>query len=125
MIGEKQRRFVKLPGQQMATPLQRAIVLLAEAHDYACDLQCNGWEFAVEIDALADIGSSVDDLRWFVNSGYAKHKQEITQPSDARRKFRATETLQFTRRTCFVVTEKGLQLTAVASEFFGKCGLFA
>ena len=52
MIGERQRRFVGAAEQQVARPLRAGHLLLAEAHDYACDMQCDLWDFAVEIDAL-------------------------------------------------------------------------
>ncbi len=83
MIGEKQRRFVGLPGQHVATPIQAAMVRLAEAYDYARDMQCDLWDFAVEIDALAAVGLSPDDLRWLVTSGYVQHRREVSRHSDA------------------------------------------
>ena len=110
MIGERQRQFNWL-GQHVAAPIQAAIVRLAEAYDYACDMQCDLWEFAVEIDALKALGLSADDLRWLVTSGYAKPGQEVTRPTDPARRFRPARNLSFAKRTCFVVTEVGLQLT--------------
>ena len=110
MIGEKQRRC-NATGQHLATPIQVALVRLAEAYDYACDMQCDLWEFAVEIDALKAIGLKLDDLRWLVTSGYARHGQELTKPSDTARRFRPARDLKFAKKSCFVVTEAGLQLT--------------
>ena len=110
MIGEKQRRF-NSAGQHLAAPIQAAIVRLGEAYDYARDMQCDLWEFAVEIEAMKALGLSVDDLRWLVASGYAKHGQEVTKRSDPARKFRTARNLNFAKKTCFVVTETGLQLT--------------
>ena len=113
MIGEKQRRFVESAGQQVPAPIQAAIVRLAEAHDYARDMQCDLWDFAVEIDALASLGLSDKDLRGLVAGGYIEHGQEMTKPSDPARRFRPAGSRAFTAKTCFVVTEKGLALTAV------------
>ncbi|MGD0653834.1 MAG: hypothetical protein ABSA16_05780 [Thermoguttaceae bacterium] len=111
MIGEKQRRFDESAGNRLAPPIQAAIVRLAEAYDYARDMQCDLWDFAVEIDALTAIGLSVDDLRWLVTSGYVRHGREITRRSDAARDFRPTQDLNFTKKTCFVATDAGLRLT--------------
>ena len=98
MIGERQRRFVGSAGQHVATPIQAAIVRLAEAYDYARDTQCDLWDFAVEIDALMAIGLSLDDLRWLVTSGYVRHGREVTRRSDAARRFRPARNLNFTKR---------------------------
>ncbi len=111
MIGDKQRRFVESAGQRVASPIQAALVRLAEAYDYALDIQCNLWDFAVEIDALTAIGLSVDDLRWLVTGGYVRHRREVTSRSDAVRDFHPTQDLNFTKKSCFVATEAGLRLT--------------
>ena len=52
MIGERQRRLVAAAEQQIARPVGAALLMLAEAYDYASDMQCDLWDFAVEIDAL-------------------------------------------------------------------------
>jgi hypothetical protein len=115
MIGVNQRRFVGAAGQQVARPLRAAIALLAEAHDYAYDMQCDLWDFAVEIDALWAIGLSLDDLSWLVSCGYVEHRQEVTKRRDVARRFRPARTLDFNKKTCFVVTNAGLRLTTVTA----------
>lgn len=115
MIGKTQRRFVGLPGQHVAAPIQAAMVLLAEAHDYARDTRCDVWDFAVEIDALVATGLSADDLRWLVTSGYAEQRREDTRCSDAARQFRPARDHHFTKTSCFVLTEAGLQRTTLES----------
>ncbi len=115
MIGERQRRFVGVAGREVAPPLRAAILLLAEAHDYARDMQCDLWDFAVEIDALLAFGLSLDDLSWLVTSGYAEQQREVTKRRDASRKFRPTRGFDFSKDTCFVVTTAGLRLTSVAA----------
>jgi hypothetical protein len=113
MIGERQRQFVGKAGQQVARPIRAAIALLAEARDYACDMQCDLWDFAVEIDALWALGLSLDDLCWVVASGYAEPRQEVTKRRDMSRRFRPARNLDFDKNTCFVVTNAGLRLTTV------------
>jgi hypothetical protein len=119
MIGEKQRRFVGTAGQRVAPQIRAAIVRLAEAYDYARDMQCDLWEFAVEMDALRAIGLSLDDLRWLVASGYVQHGHEVTKPSDATRQFRPARNLNFSKTTRFVLTDAGLQLTTTESAGIG------
>ena len=77
------------------------MVRLAEAYDYARDMQCDLWDFAVEIEALTAIGLSLDDLRWLVTSGYVRHGREVTRPSDAARRFRPARNLNFTKTDVF------------------------
>jgi hypothetical protein len=115
MIGDKQRRFVEKAGQKISASVQTAIVRLAEAHDYARDVQCDSWEFAVGIAQIKAIGLSDDDLHWLVANGYVKHKREITKRSDIARKFSPSQDLKFTKTTCFVATAAGLRLTVMES----------
>ncbi len=89
-------------------------MLLTEAHDYARDMQCDLWDFAVEIDTLRALGLSFEDLCWLVTSGYAEQRREVTKRRDTSRKFRPARTLDFTKTTCFVTTNAGLRLTTVA-----------
>ncbi|MGW8258080.1 MAG: hypothetical protein ACWGMZ_11380 [Thermoguttaceae bacterium] len=95
----------------MATSIQAAILRLKEAYDYACDMHCDLWDFAVEMEELRSIGLSVKDLRWLVVNGYVRHAREITSRSDAARDFRPAQDLKFTKKTCFILTEAGLRLT--------------
>jgi hypothetical protein len=115
MIGERQRRFVGAAEQQLAPPLRAGLLLLAEAHDYARDMQCDLWDFAVEIDALQACGLSADDLCWLVDRGYAEQRREVTRRRDPSRRFRPARSFDFGRQTCFVATTAGLRLTTVAS----------
>lgn len=113
MIGEKKRRFVGVAGQRMTAPIEAAIVLLAEACDYARDAKCSVWEFAVEIDVLLAVGLSIDQIRWLIACGYARHGEEITKRGDLVRDFRPARNRKFSKRACFIATDAGLRLTAV------------
>jgi hypothetical protein len=95
-----------------ASPLcgEAAITELAIAHDYACDAECDPWQFAVEISRLADLGLTPSDLRWLVEKGYATHAREITEPGDAERKFAPGSNTAFSPDTRFLLTDAGLQL---------------
>jgi hypothetical protein len=111
MIGEKQRRFVASAERYVAPHVQAAIVQLAEAYDYAQQTRSNPWEFAMEIDVLKALGLSLNDLRWLLVNGYAKCGWEVTKQADTARKFRRPRNENFTKKTCFVVTDAALRLT--------------
>ena len=67
MIGAKQRHFIERLEEAVPPSVQRAVVQLAEAHDYAQDAEAEPWQFAVEIESLLALGATVDDLeRWWM-----------------------------------------------------------
>jgi hypothetical protein len=111
MIGEKQRRFVESAVQYVAPHIQAAIVQLAEARDYARDVDCDPWDFAVEVRSLTALELAACDLCWLISNGYVEHAREVSRPGSAVRKFRAAKNVRFTEKSCFVLTDAGLQLT--------------
>jgi len=106
MAGRK--RAVGIPVEQLPPRVREALAQLAEAHGYARDAQRDVWDFAVEIATLYASGLTPSDLRWLVCKGYAEHAREVTQPGEDGRAFRPTGSLTFTKRTCCVLTQKGL-----------------
>src|SRR5574340_431184 len=115
MIGGRQRRIAETAARHVPPQMQAAIVGLAEAYDYARDVQGDLWDFAVEMDTLTAMGLTVDHLRRLLANGYIECRQEVTKPRDIARKFRVAEKPTFTNKTCFVVTEAGLRLTTTES----------
>lgn len=95
-----------------APPIRAALDQLTKARDYASDVQCDPWEFAVEIDRLTSLGLTTSDLRWLVKKGYVQHAHEVTQPRDASRRFQHRKNLSFTKETCFLLSDA----TLLASE---------
>lgn len=90
--------------------IQAGLVLLREASEYAKDLSCDPWDFAVEIACLRAVGLNNSDLRWLVRKGYVRHAEETTVAGQHKRRFRPCGELTFTARTCFVPTESGVQV---------------
>ena len=43
---------------------------LLKAHDYALDINCSSWNFAVEIATLRDYGLTDSDIRWLISKGF-------------------------------------------------------
>lgn len=115
MIGGRQRIFVAPRGEWSAPCLQRAVVQLAEAHDYGQDGEVEPWQYAVEIESLFAVGATESDLRWLVEGGYVEHAREVTGPRDLSRRFMASRGSKFSKRACFVLTEAGLRLTCATT----------
>lgn len=87
--------------------LTRRIQALVEAYDYAIDLDCDVWNFAVEIATLHAAGLSDSDLRWLISRVLIRHGGETTFLGEQRRSFRQIEGLRFFEQSCFVLTESG------------------
>jgi hypothetical protein len=96
------------PDKPVPSRIQKAMDLLLEAYQYAHSLGQDVWDFAVEIKVLEDIGLTFSDLRWLVCRSLVQHAREVTHMSDDQREFRPSGKLQFSERTCFVLTEAGV-----------------
>jgi hypothetical protein len=93
--------------------VRRGMEQLLRALDYARDLRCPAWDFAVEIERLLALGLTTSALRWLVKLGYLSHAREITAPQDTDRRFEpADQNLAFAKNTCFVLTELGGEFLA-------------
>jgi hypothetical protein len=90
---------------------QAALAMMREAYDYAVGLHRPSWDFAVEIALLRRRGLSHSDLRWLVCRGIAEHRAEVDAPEEDRRAFVETGSLTFRKRTCFVLTAFGAEIT--------------
>lgn len=92
-----------LLGAVPGSRIHAALAQLALARDYARDAGCDPWEFAVEIERLAAMGLTTEDLRWLASKGYVHHARELTRPSDTTRRFCRSRNLSFAKQTCFVL----------------------
>ena len=71
-------------------------------------MRADPWDFAVELAALVTAGAMTADLRWLLANGYIDLATEITKPGDPVRRFYPVRHLAFTGRTCFVLTDAGV-----------------
>jgi len=92
----------------MITKFRHALAVMVEAVEYAEATSCDPWDFAVEIDQLRKLGLSENDLRFLVRLQYVDHAGEVTVAGSVSRRFRPTGDLYFTKRTCFVLTSRGI-----------------
>jgi len=95
--------------------MRTALELLLQARDYAADINCECWEFAVEIAYLHNAGLTVNDVRWLLLRSYVQHAVEVTEPDEGKRAFH-DHGLCLASRSCFVLTPSGLEFArAVAT----------
>src|SRR5262245_34047311 len=89
---------------------QTALSLLLQAYEYAHTLGQDVWEFAVEIRELQAACVTRAELRWLVCKGYAEHAVEARRKEKPGRSFRRLTSLEFSEKTCFILTEAGATL---------------
>jgi hypothetical protein len=88
--------------------IREALTLLADAAACAQDVGADVWQFSVELSALRRAGLTTNECRWLVAKGLARHAREITTPDGDRRVFQNYANLALSRRTCFVIAERGV-----------------
>jgi hypothetical protein len=87
-----------------------ALNLLEEAHDGACDLELDAWQFAVESHQLYLAGLNNTDLRWLIGSSCVEHRWEEHQAQREARSFLPARGLRITPRSCFILAAHGTEL---------------
>jgi hypothetical protein len=88
--------------------------LLLEAYDCAQELECDPWQFAVELDVLRSAGLTNSQLRWLLQSGYVNHAQEQNDFCHRTRRFRRIPNLSLPAKTCVVLTPEGVGFVGAA-----------
>jgi hypothetical protein len=88
--------------------IREALQLLADAAACAHDVGADVWQFSVELSALRRAGLTTNECRWLVAKGLARHAREVTLPDADRRVFQNYSNLALSKRTCFVIAERGI-----------------
>jgi hypothetical protein len=88
--------------------IREALQLLADAAACAQDVGAEIWQFSVELSALRRAGLTTNECRWLVAKGLARHAREVTAPASDQRVFQNSANLAFSKRTCFVIAERGV-----------------
>jgi len=91
-------------------PFAAALATLAEADRLARLSNQPPWEFALDLQALGQVGVGQSHLRWLVAEGLVEQRTETTQTRQAERTFRPARNLAFSARSCFLLTAAGLRL---------------
>lgn len=92
-----------------------ALSELLQDHGYALDLSQNIWEFATEISRLQDLGINYNDLRWMIGRGWMQHAIERHPADGTCRSFDRHGCLEFSDRSCFVLTNQGIEAASQAN----------
>ena len=101
--------FSRILGDSLPPRVRPFMSLLRHAYFYARQSNSDVWEFAMELEQVKSAQISVSDLRWLVRMRLVDHALEVTCLNDSARKFEASDNLSFGDKTCFVLTEKGLE----------------
>ena len=116
------RRDLPLLDQQTLNRVKPALLELRKALEFARQTDEDHWQFALTIEHLARQGLSFNDLRMLSTNGIIESADEIpAENGDQRRSYMPAPHLQFTDRSCFVLSRQGmekmqkLQLTAPIS----------
>src|ERR1700736_5874941 len=80
-----------------------ALVVLLQGIEYASEMECDLWQFAVEVAQLRAAGLTNADLRWLECSGFVDHAVEKTQAGNPQRVFRPAANLALVATSCFVL----------------------
>jgi len=117
----KARKFSETSSHDFAVTqnMRDGLRQLIQARQYAERLRRNTWDFAVEISSLRQMGISHSDLRWLVCKKFVQHACEVTLPGANCRQFRPYGELTFTGRTCFVLTDSGLEFVQMSHHEVG------
>lgn len=90
---------------------QPALEILRRAYQYAADVGLDPWQFSLELPGLRTAGLDNADIQWLLHKRYLQHAYECSVPTKALRQFRFTKwPRRFTQRSCFVLSEAGLEL---------------
>lgn len=84
-----------------------ALAELLKAYELTQDQQEDPWQFAVSITELSKAGLSSTDLRWLVSRDHLQHGRETTRPRARRRRFCRGVSMDFSERSCFLLTPDG------------------
>jgi hypothetical protein len=95
---------------------QTALQILLEAHQYAHDLKCDVWQFAVEIDTLSALGLTNNDLRWLLHQNYVDQAREVTEDGNHLRQFGPNGGRKIDAFSRFILTPAGVLLSQSASD---------
>lgn len=92
------------PNQEIVKVFQK----LSRAWQYSLDCERSRWDFAVELLNLDNDGVSHETLRWMIGKGLIEHGIETLDHQGIGRTFESPGGFTFSGRSCFVVTENGL-----------------
>jgi hypothetical protein len=94
----------------VASQYQGALSILLKAKFFATSTDSDPWDFAVDIRQLRLLGLTENDLRFLIRLNYINHGDEIVVGDSIGRQFVPSNGRSFSDDSCFVLTEKGIEL---------------
>ncbi len=88
--------------------IRQALAILYEARVYARDTSSDQWDYSVGMKSMKKLGLNLNDLRWLIKKGYVEHAREVSLKGSELRQYRPLVGLSFTKRTCFVMSDPGV-----------------
>jgi hypothetical protein len=95
---------------------------LKDAQEYAQDLQCSRWEFAISLAELGATDVQIHDLRWMIRKGWIHHNGEATLEPDCRTNVRPDERSKIHPGSCFIIGQSGIDALTNCSDADGSIG---
>lgn len=105
-----------LPREEILDRCAPELALLLEVREIAADLECDPWEFAVEIGRLPHSVDVASRLRWLIFRGYVEHRREVGTVRSRRRIFQKCRNVKFTPASCFMLTISGRKVARVVRD---------
>jgi hypothetical protein len=96
------------------------LALLMRALEYAQDVDRNRWEFAIGFEELQRVGLTTADCRWMVCKGWSELAKELMPHPGLPRRFRHDVGLAISPRSCFVLTDSGVQVIRRLNHIHGS-----
>lgn len=122
LSGVRQKQKAAVEPVSVPARVCDALILLLESSEYAADLAESPWEFGVEYRTLQRLGLTTSDFRWLVRKRLVEHAEETTLAGEWHRSFRRGTSFILSPKTCFVLTDKGLEFARHATTTSPEAG---
>jgi len=93
----------------LGSSAQDGMASLLRAWTLAVDARQSPAAFGLELASLRHLGLTESDLRWLICRGYVEHLLDLTLAGEPGRTMRASGALHFAPRSCFCLTQAGVE----------------
>src|SRR5689334_18050088 len=101
-------RTVPISRESLSAARRAALRVLLKAWNMTREIGRSPWTLAVQLEDFLAKNIRIADLHWLLKQGYVEHRIESTRLGSSRRTFRAAGPA-LTVRSCFILTQQGLQ----------------
>ena len=86
----------------------RFLNALYEAEEYAADLNCSSWDFAIQLADAQAMNVQVNDLRWMVRKGWIRHASHVVSDTASQCYEDDSGRFRISGDSCFVIGQAGV-----------------